>query len=293
MTMPITANTVNGAAKISDYKCTSAMTAVSAPGKEIPFYFRTTDSAVRNVTASLTGATADYKLLALPTTIWGQCDPVNCIDSTAGAAAVNGTLTWKVDPMSRTFARYWLMVDTPTTVDTAFGLQIACAPYCTSPYALTCGVSGSETNIVNDGTTGGPTQATKWGPAAGCDGLTGLTGPETVVTFTPKAIGTFTYELHLAGQTAGKNLSMTVLDGGTATGPACDPTAVCVTNTVLTTGFSGTRTTVGNTTPAGISFSATKGHTYFIVVDSVDAATGGGAFDLQIVGKTPAGAGCM
>ena len=40
MSMPISAGTASGAAQIDTYMCGAAMTTVSAPGKELPFYFR-------------------------------------------------------------------------------------------------------------------------------------------------------------------------------------------------------------------------------------------------------------
>jgi hypothetical protein len=289
MTMPINGSTASGAAQITDYKCGEPDVAVAAAGKELPFLFRTDDDAVRNVTASLTGASADYKLLVLPTSFWGQCDPDACLTHKDGPAASN-TITWKVDPGFNGFARYWVVVDSPTAgTDTNFGLQLSCAPYCVSPYNLSC-VSNEVKLVSNATTTDGPKQASKWGPGAGCDSLTGLVGPEKAVRFKSAAITNADYELRLASKTAGKNLSITLLDAGTTMDPACDPTATCKTNTVLTTGFTGTRTTNSNTTPAGIKFTAEPGHTYFAIIDSVDAT--GGAFDLQVVG-VGGGAGCQ
>jgi hypothetical protein len=277
---PLMGDTSKGAAQITDYKVGAAMTAVSAPGKEQAFYLRTADNAVRNATVSIISPSNDYRMIVTPDTFWGQCDVANAIDSKSGPAA--SAITWKIDPSFYNFARYWVIVDTPTATDATFGLQLSCAPYCNSTYSLTCGTAGSEANKFSTGTTiGGPTQAAKWGPGAGCDGLTGLVGPETAISFTTTSIAGTNYQFILSSKTAGKNLSMTILDAGTGTSPACDPTMACMTNT-------GTHTTNGATN-AVLTMTAVKGHTYFIIVDGTDAA--GADFDLQVVGQG-GGAGC-
>ena len=293
MTMPIMTSTAAGAAQLTDYKCGTMMTAVAAAGKEIPFYFRTNDDAVRNVTASLTGATADYKILALPTTLWGQCDPNKCVDTVSGTTAQNKSLTFKVDPNGGDFARYWVVVDTPGTTDASFGLQLTCAPYCLSTAdSLSC-TSAGEVKKVTGTTIGAPKLVDHWGPGAGCDGLTGLTGPERAVQFKFDAVGGANYELRLSSKTAGVNLSMTLLDGGATMGPACDPTLTCRANLVQPgPTFSGTR--VAGAKPAAIRFSAQQDpggayHSYFVVVDSVGGT--GGDFDLQAIGLDP-GSNC-
>jgi len=295
MTMPIDASTQGGAAQLTDYTCGSAMTSVTAAGKEIPFYLRTDGADARNITAKLTGATSDYTLFALPDTIYGQCDPTQCIDHATGVSG-DATLTFPIDPaheaggIGNDFGRYWVVVDTPGSTDTSFGLELSCPAYCGTGYTLTCG-AGTEKNRVNGGTTvGGLTQASEWGPAPGCDGLTGLTGPEKAIRFDPKSLTAADYELRLQGETVDKDLSVTILDAGTGANPACDPGHACHPNTVVSgIGFSGTRTSLSVALKAGIRFTTEPGHTYFIIVDTNDAA--GARFDLQIVGQS-AGAGC-
>jgi hypothetical protein len=291
MTMPISTSTAMGASELTDYACGEAKTAKAAAGKEIPFYFRTNDGAVRNVTATVTGGSGEkYTLLALPTNSSGQCDPTSCLgfkDSVSGAAS----LTWKVDPSWSSFARYWAVVDTDAA-DATFGLQLACDPYCLAPYEMMCGDSGNELNVVLNGTTsdGSTTLSTQYGPGAACNGLTGLTGPETAIKFTPTLIGTpASYKLTLKSKTAGRPLSMTILDAGTS-GASCNPKLACHPNTLTaaSTTYTGTRTT-SDTKSAGISFTAEPDHVYYILVDGT--AAGGGNFDLKIVGQG-GGAGC-
>ncbi len=290
MSMPVSTSTSGGMAQLTNYTCGAAKTAVAAAGKEIPFFFVPTGDAKRNVTATLSGATQPYKMFALPITDWGQCDPANCIDYKEGASGA-ASITWATDPGSSGFERFWVVVDTPTTTDTSFGMTVSCAPYCTSIYSLRCGGSFETTKVTGGTTIGKTNQADHWGPAAGCDSLTGLVGPDTAVTFTPTILINTTYEVRLVSNTAGVNLSMTILDAGTTAAPACNPTATCMANTVQSgASFSGTRTTaVATSKAAATRFTAVKGHTYFIVVDGT--ATAGASFDMQVVG-IDSGAGC-
>ena len=291
MTMPVNGDTAQGAAQLIDYTCGTAMTAVSAPGKEIPFYFRTDNNAVRNVTANLTGATGDYRMQVLPTSFWGQCDPTACLDTKSGPAATN-SLTWKVDPGSNSFARYWVLVDTPTTSDITFGVQLSCARYCKSEYSLACNGASDTTTVT--GTTTPPTgdaQSSSYGPGTGCNSLMGLSGPEVAVAFAPDIVGTKTYQLELQAKTATKDLYMQMMDAGTGMEPACDPTATCMTLTANNPGgATGTlKTDIGNNKTAAATFTATSGHTYYIMIDGTDAS--GGDFKLNIAG-TQTGAHC-
>jgi hypothetical protein len=291
MTMPISGNTSTGTQVLDNYKCGMAMTAVSAPGKEIPFYFRTDDNAARNVTANLTGATADYRLVVLPDDYWGACDPTSCVANAAGPAATN-SVTWKVDAGFSAFTRYWVVVDTPAMADTSFGLELSCGPTCLSPYELDCG--GSFETKTADGTTiGGSSHADHYGPTAGgCDGLSGLTGPDTALMFVPTIVpASETYTFQLSSNTAGVNLSATIVDAGTMASPACDPTLACVANTpaAASSTITGTHTTSG-TKIVQFNFTALKGHTYFIVVDGPAGA--GADFSAKIVGAN-ATAGCQ
>ncbi len=289
---PINTSTASGTASLSNYTCGAGMTAVSSPGKEIPFYFKSVSEVQRNVTATLTGATAAFNLFALPDTSYGQCDPTKCIGYASGASGAQ-TLTWPIAASSGTsFTRYWLVVDAATATDTSFGLTLACDPYCLSPYSLRCGSGSDLTTITNGTTVGGLTQADHWGPSTGCDGLTGLTGPETTVKFTPTVgVGGALYQVQLFSK-SGKNLSMTVLDGGTTAGVVCSPSFACVFNTVepASANFTGTRSTNSATVAAGLNFHADKDHLYYIVVDSPDAT--GGTFDMKVVGQG-GGSGCL
>jgi hypothetical protein len=289
MTMPISASTATGAANIGTYTC-GGTTTVTAPGKELPFYFRSPSdpsSPVYNITATLTGATAAYKMMALPTNEDGACDPTTCIGEVEGASGSN-TLTWPLtydDEGFDTFARNWLVIDTPVAgTDTSFGVEISCAPYCDVGYTFDC--DDDESTTFDTTTIGGPTLVTQWGPGAGCDGLTGLTGPETTLMFVPDIIGDTVYTLQLESNTTGVNLSTTILDAGLNATGACNPTAACMANTVLPLGggFNGTHTTSGDATngSAGFTFTAQKGHTYYIVVDGTTAA--GADFTAKLVG---------
>jgi hypothetical protein len=289
---PLSGDTSKGAAQISDYKVGAAMTAVSAPGKEQAFYLRTADNAVRNATASIIAPSNDYRMILTATTGYGQCDVNNAIASQAGPAAQS--ITWKIDPGTDSFARYWVIVDTPTMTDTTFGLQLSCAPYCLAPYTLSCNGATDVTTV--SGTTVPPkgvSQSSQYGSGAGspCNGMTGLTGPEVAVEFAPNITGTKTYQLELQAKTTGKDLTMVLMDAGTGANPACDPTGSCLTLAANNPGgATGTLTTdITNNKTAAATFTAATDHVYFILIDGTDAS--GGDFKLNIAG-TQTGAHC-
>lgn len=291
-TMVVNTNTSAGAAILTDYMCgpDGTKTAVSAAGKEVPFYFKTTDTVARKVTATVTGATDGVKILEIPQSYNGECLAADCVAS-ATVAGGTASLSFSADPSFYLFERYWLLVDSPTTADSAFGLGVSCAPFCQAATSyLACG-GNSETKKVTSSTVGAPKNVMAWGPGAGCDGFTNLAGPEMAVLFTPDVVTTGSYTISLTSNTAGVNLTMTLLDVGTGTDTSCDPTLACRTNSVVSTaGYSGTRTTTGSTVPAAITFTAVHGHNYYIVVDSV--GTTGGDFDLRATGNS-AGLGCQ
>lgn len=292
MTVPVQASTSTGTNLITDYMCgpSGSKTAVTLAGKEIPFLFKYESGVARTLNASITGATAPASLLAISESYWGACDPTDCLASGASSGG-NASISFSTQQSFSSFKRYWLLVDTPSTADSSFGLQLDCPAYCVSNYDLACGNSSTEQNsIMNGTTTGGSAVSTKYGPGAGCDGLTGLTGPESVVTFLPSPAVSATYTVTLTQGTVGKHLSMTIMDNGTTANPVCNPSATCLANTtVVATGYTGTRTTT-DAAAAGIMFTGLKGHHYFIVVDGTDAS--GGDFDMKIVGSG-SGSGCL
>ena len=294
--MPITTNTSAGAAKLTDYMCGAdgAKTTVPAVGNEVPFLLKTTDSAPRKVTATITGAADGVKLLNMPQNYYGHCLPADC-DQVATAAGGTASISFSADPGTSfngdPFQRYFIIVDAPTTTDSAFGLAVSCAPYCLqADNYLSCGGNAAdEVKKITSTTVGSPTKVTAWGPGAGCDGLTGLAGPEQGVLFKPDVATAKTYQVELTSKTAGVTLSMTVLNAGTDAAPSCDPTLACTSNTVVTSAgvYSGSRTTTA--LPAALQFVAQPNHNYYIAVDS--AAGTGGAYDMRVTGITT-GAGC-
>ncbi len=117
MTMPISASTATGAANIGTYMCGAAMTTVTAAGKELPFYFRSPSDPnmpVYNVTATLTGATTAYKMMALPTNFDGACDPTGMHRRGRGRVRqqhAHLAAHLRRTPEGDTFARNWLIID--------------------------------------------------------------------------------------------------------------------------------------------------------------------------------------
>lgn len=296
--MVVNTNTSSGAATITDYMCgpDGSKTAVAAAGKEVPFTFRTVDDAPRKVTATLTGAADGTKLLSIPQNFWGHCLAAEC-DQVATAAGGSASITFTADPGSSfsgpAFQRYFILVDAPTTADTAFGLQVSCAPYCLeADNSLACGGNAAdEVKKITSTTVGAPSKVTAWGVGgAGCDGNTNLPGPEMGVLFAPDIATAKTYQIELTSKTAGTSLTLAVLDAGTAAAATCDPTFACVANSVVSMPgtYSGTRTS--STLPAAVTFTAQPNHKYYIAVDSPTAGQAG-AFDVRATGIST-GAGC-
>lgn len=298
MSMPVSGNTSTGAAKLTDYMCGSPLgdkTLVSASGKEVPYFFETRAPLGQNVVATLTGAADGVTLLELPQGAHGECAPETC-EQSAIASGGTASLTFAAEPGSTLVGegvgRYFLIVDAPSTVDSPFGLELACHPSCKSTGQFTaCGGPLADERKELIGTTGGQLATIDhWGPGAGCDGLTGLMGPEIAVPFYLESATDQTYTLTLESTTAGVSLTMTVLDAGTMFAPLCDPTLACRANTVFVEDgvYSGSRT--AGALPASVQFTAQAGHSYYVPIDSAGAV--GGGFKLRVIGNS-AGAGCQ
>jgi hypothetical protein len=297
---PVPSTTVGGSTVLTNYTCGSA-SAVAFAGAEVPFLLRDDSGVARNITATLTGATMGTGLFVLNQAMNGDCQGADCITSAVVATDGASTpVTWSTNPQDEftgapVFTRNWVVVDRPDTSTTTFGLSVSCAPYCSidPDNTLYCMGNGNYVTEVDALTTaGGPMQETQWGPAGTpCGGLTGLTGPEHVVEFTPDGTGTNTYTFELQSNDPTKNLSLVILDAGTTA--TCSPTATCATFAAATgtaaTGSSGTLTTkVASSQTANVTLSAQANHTYLLVVDGTDAS--GADFNILI---QPGGVGCQ
>ncbi|MEO6950597.1 MAG: hypothetical protein ABI321_02210 [Polyangia bacterium] len=293
MTMPVQASTSTGTHVLTNYTCADSTSPVLA-GNEIPFLFKDTSGTGRTVNASLTGATQPATLLALSQDSYGGCDPTGCL---ASSATSNGsaTVSFTTASSSYSFSRNWVIVDTPNATDSSFGLELDCPAFCSyTDYATCIGTDSSGGFPSGFGSTAsghGYASSTQYGPAGTpCGGLTGLTGPENAIKFTPTITAQETYQVNVTSSTVGVNQSFVVVDAGTTT-TTCAPTDVCAQNLtpVAGTGLSGTLTTVGSTSSAAATFLGQPGHVYYIIVDSTNPA--GGDFSIIMSGKT-AGAGC-
>lgn len=296
--MPLTGlSTMGGSTVLTNYTCsTGSTTTFAMAGDEIPFLLRDGAGVARNITASLSGATTGAGLLVLNEATNGDCQGTDCIAGATADGSGNASVTWTTDPVdsfsgSPAMQRFWVVVDTPTTADSSFGLSVACAPYCAvdpnnSLYCEGNFTFNTEVDMLT--TAGGPAQASAWGPGGSpCGGLTGLAGPEHIIAFTPDGTGTNSYTFTLQSNDATKDLSLVILDGGTA--GTCNPTGTCASFAAASgSGASGTLTTkVAMDQTAQVTLSAIHGHTYYLVVDGVDAS--GAEFNLLV---DSAGTGC-
>ncbi len=294
MSVAVQASTSTGTNLLNNYTCVGATNPVVLAGNEIPFLFKDESGVARTVNASISGATSPATLLAISESYYGACNPQDCLGaqaSSGGSASVSFATS-----SSGSFKRYWLLVDTPSTADSTFGLSLDCPAYCSSSDYATCiGTSPNSGYPTGSGSTtvsgGGYSSSTQYGPAnAPCGGLTGLTGPEQAIKFTPSITSSKTYQVMVTASTTGVNQSFVVVDAGSTT-TTCSPADVCAQNLtpVAGTGLSGTLTTVGSTAAAAATFLAEPGHVYYVIVDSKDAV--GGDFSIVMSGKT-SGAGC-
>lgn len=176
-----------------------------------------------DVDLTLSGLNADLDILVLDD--GGVCDPSRCSatgDSAVSFRALAGTT-------------YSVVVDGRAGAASDYDLDIACGgTVCTPTTSLACGalVSG------NNGGPGATNVLRDYSPCA----LSGLTGPETVYTFTPVADGQVTFSL--SGMTA--DLDLAILDD-TGTG--------CLSTQCLQGGDN------------MVQVSVVAGRTYFVVVD--------------------------
>jgi hypothetical protein len=285
-------DTSKGSPVLSSFTCQNpggtGTTSFSAAGNEQLFFFQPTANAVQKVQAKVTGASLPVRLAAVPensSTL--ACDPTMCLAG-ATASGGNATITFSANA-AESFSggnNYFIVVGSPmASMNTTFGLQLTCLPYCTSSSNLDC--SSSKSGSANNGS--GQSAVSAWGPAgAPCGGLSNLSGPEYVYLFskptTTKSLQRFT----LVATTPGKHLALTILDAGTTSPASCDPATTCGNTkaiTVAADSSTGTLASTGTyiaasptTTEGGSSgksavvdlTSANEAHYYWVIVDGVN-----------------------
>jgi hypothetical protein len=268
MTMPINGDTSKGSAQLSTYMCGTPATSVSLPGKEQTFFFTTQAPVAENVTATVSGSTTPVTLLALPVNSNGACDPTMCLASSA--SSTSATLTFSAAPDFGDSKHYWVVVDTPSTTDATYAMSFSCAPYCAANASLDCSSPSTRSVTGNNGGMGSSSLTSQWGPGAGCSGRADLTGPETGISFqTPAIAGTKTFHFELQSNTAGKDLTLVLLDG-TKANKSCAPNLDCAIATPSTNGgsSSGSYTTdVANNKTAYVTLNSDGSHYYYAIVD--------------------------
>lgn len=241
--MPLAGDTSMGKSLLSSYTCGSST--VNAPGNEQAFLFKTSAPVTVHATAQVVNATQPVTLLALPTNA-GACDPTSCIGSaatTGSAGALTAKLSFAADPdPAGGTARYWVVVDTPAAADSSYGLELACAPYCSNVNGDTLDCSTrSAPSGANNGAAGSTRDVSAWGPAGkACGGMTNLTGAEYVYLFHKQATTNLpVYRLTLAALGA-KHLALVVLDAGASAPTDCLPQKPCANTAPVTIAASAT-----------------------------------------------------
>lgn len=307
MSMSISGNTSSGASQLASYTCPNTggtgTTMLAGAGKEQVFFYESLAPVKQKVKATLTGASADLTLAAVPLSTVNECNPAACVaGATTTGTSPNKTASISFDAQPNdTFspARYFVVVDGQTAApDTTYGLQFSCMPYCANDNSLAC-TNGTAAANSNNGTGTGNT-VSAWGPmGAACGGMTNLSGHEYVYLFTKQVTTGTSIRFTLAAVTANKHLGLVILDAGTMGSPACDPSSTCATTAPVTIAggggtlpSTGTYVAQGPTTMGGtdaktavVDLTVPQAlHYYWVVVDGVN----GDASDFAI-----AAANCM
>jgi hypothetical protein len=297
MSMAISGDTSLGKSGLTTYMCGpgTTTTTVTAAGNEQSFFFRTEANADQTVRATITNGSQPFTALALPTNFNGACDPTKClasVNSTGAPGSASATLSFIASLDFGGAQSYWVVVDTPGTANTTFGMTFDCLPYCNSAYSFDCGSTRNVPSGTNNGGDGSTNLTSKWGPGAtGCSGRSDLTGPEYAVAFqTPAITTTKTYRFELDAQTSGQDLTLVILDAGKgSTASSCGPGLACATTTPILNGGASTGTYTTNSATgktATVDLTTDANHNYWLVVDGPNGAVSD--FALTVAGATAA-----
>jgi hypothetical protein len=306
MSMSLGGNTAMGSNNLTSYTCTNAngtgTTMFNGPGKEQVFFYESQAPVVQKVQATVSGASTDVTLAAVPVGLTDDCNPATCVagaSSTGTAPSKTASITFNA-AVNDAFSpnRYFVVVDSQAAAsDTQYGLSFTCFPYCAQDSSLDCTMTKSGHG--NNGSGQGHS-VSAWGPAgAPCDGLSNLTGTEYVYLLSKPTTTATAIQITMVATTPGKQLALVVLDAGTNAG-ACDPTTTCATTMPVTVAASsGTLPSTGTYIAKGPS-SATAmdeqtavvklttpptAHYYWVVVDGVNGDASDFAISLD--------SGCM
>jgi len=291
----ISSDTMTGTSSLSQYMCPAiggtGTTTLPGAGKEQVFFYESQAPVAQKVKATVTGASSDVTLAAVPNGTPNECNPAMCVAgaaSTGSAPNKTASITFSAAPNdSFNPARYFVVVDAQAAgTDTPFGLQFTCFPYCAQDStSLDCASkAASGNNAMGHGHA-----VSAWGPTGGpaCGGLTNLTGTEYVYLLSKPTTTTTKMRFTLASSTANKHLALVILDASAIAGPACDPTGACANTTAVTVAAdpangtlasTGTYVADGPTTAGGTDAktavvdlaTTTAAHYYWVVVDGVN-----------------------
>jgi hypothetical protein len=296
--MQIAGDTSKGSSQLSAYTCATGGS-LTAQGNEQMYWFPPVNQD-RQVHATVTGASKPAILAVLPDSMQAICDPAQCLaGATASGTAPNmsATVSFTAANSFGSNQPYWIIVDTPSGMDTTYGLTVECVPTCTQNGSLDC-----TTRTGSGSTVGQPQMVSAWGPSGmTCGDATtqNLAGPEYVFLFTkPVSTGTPIYRFTLAAQTNNTKLALLVLDAGTSAPTSCAPDSTCAMTTPVH--VAATSTTLestgsyfaeapgvnatypnGRTAVVDVASGTTQLHYYWVVVDGATASDAG-SFALSI-----------
>jgi hypothetical protein len=196
-----------------------------------------------NVTMKLKGLTQDLDLIVMGDSS-GLCDPTWC----RYQSITTGTVDENVSFPATASTKYWVAVDGNGATGGPYQLEVNCPASCkNTSNTLSCSAP-SDIRRNDD-----PTRSRDMVDVYSC--VNDLTGPEVAYYTYASTAGTYTVEL--TGTTA--DLDLIVLEG---TFSVCDPTTACL-------GTGGRTVGSGNET---VTFTATAGRYYWIVVDGRNGA---------------------
>jgi len=223
--------------------------ATGESGNEVSYTFTPTTSG--SYTVSLSNTAADLDLVVIESTSSSKCDPSTaCLAQGTTVGSGNESVTFTASSSKY----YYIVVDGKNGAASNYQIKLSGTPC----GAATCkdaleplSCSGTQTrNYNNDDSYWGTNSNDAWGTA------TGLTGPEVAHSFSPTTTKSYTFTL--SGMTADLDLIAIEIPSGSS----CSPTA----NVVATSTKTGTQN-------ESVTFTATSGKTYYLIVDGKAGAS--------------------
>jgi hypothetical protein len=238
-------DTMRSSRIIDNYgSCASGMT-----GNEVSYSF--TPSSAGQYTVSLTGTNADLDLIVIESTSSSKCDPSTaCVASGTTVGSGNESVTFTAS----TSKYYYFIVDGKNGAASNYQIKLSGTPC----GAATCkdaieplSCTGTKTrNYNNDDPTWGTNDVDSWGAA------TNLTGPEIAHSFSPSTTKSYTFTL--SNLQADLDLIAIEIPSGSSCTPSATVKAV---------------STNSGTADETVTFTATQGKYYYLIVDGKNGAT--------------------